>query len=65
MVLTYDAYSETLQSQKESADRLSVIENQMKSLITAFGNMEGQSRNEFAKQLYASGIYRKELTQII
>jgi hypothetical protein len=60
LVLTYDAYSETLQSQKESADRLSVIENQMKSLITALGNMKGQSRNEFAKQLYASGIFIKE-----
>jgi integrase/recombinase XerD len=60
MVLTYDAYSETLQSQKERVDRLSAIENQMKSLITALGNMKGQSRNEFAKQLYASGIFIKE-----
>src|SRR5215204_7578235 len=60
IVLTYDAYSETLENQKESADRLSLIENQMKSLITALGNMEGQTRNEFAKQLYASGVYIKE-----
>jgi hypothetical protein len=29
-------------------------------MITALGNMEGQGKNEFAKHLYESGIYKKE-----
>jgi predicted amidophosphoribosyltransferase len=60
MVLTYDAYNETLQGQKEKEDRLSSLENQMKSLVNVLGNMEGQGKNEFAKYLFASGIYKKE-----
>jgi hypothetical protein len=60
MVLTYDAYSETLQGQKEKEDRLSTLENQMKSLVNILGNMEGQSKNKFAKNLYVSGVFKKE-----
>lgn len=60
MVLTYDAYNETLQGQKEEKDRFSALENQVKSLVSALGSMEGQDKNEFAKNLYASGIFKKE-----
>jgi hypothetical protein len=60
MVLTYDAYNETLQGQKEKEDRLSTLENQMKSLVNVLGNVEGQGKNEFAKYLFESGIYKKE-----
>ena len=34
MVLTYDAYNETLESEKQKEDRVSVLEKQMQSLIT-------------------------------
>jgi predicted nucleic acid-binding Zn ribbon protein len=67
MVLTYDAYSETLDEQKKKEDKLSVIEgqfntmqSQMRALITALGNMDGKNKVEFAKKLYASGIYENE-----
>ena len=60
IVLTYDAYNETLQGQKEKEDRLSALENQVKSLVSALGSKEGQDKNEFAKNLFVSGIFRKE-----
>jgi hypothetical protein len=60
MVLTYDAYNETLQDQREKGDRLSTLENQMKSLVNILGNMEGQSKNQFAKNLYVSGVFKRE-----
>jgi len=60
MVLTYDAYNETLQGQKEKEDRLSALEKQMMSLVNVLGNIEGQGKNEFAKCLFESGIYKKE-----
>ncbi len=69
MVLTYDAYTETLEDQKKNEDKLSVIEgqynsmqSQMRALITALGNMDGKNKVEFAKQLYQSGIYRTSLS---
>jgi hypothetical protein len=60
MVLTYDAYIETLQGQKEKEDRLSALEDQMKSMVSALGNMKGQHKNEFAKDLFVSGVFKKE-----
>jgi integrase len=51
MVLTYDAYNETLDDQKEKVDKLSAMEgqfntmqSQMRALITALGNMDGKIR---------------------
>jgi hypothetical protein len=67
MVLTYDAYNETLDEQKKKEDKLTVIEgqfntmqSQMHALITALGNMDGKNKVEFAKQLYQSGVYETE-----
>jgi integrase/recombinase XerD len=59
-ILTYDAYDETLQGQKEKDDRLFTLENQVKSLVSALGNMEGQHKNEFAKALFVGGLFKKE-----
>jgi integrase/recombinase XerD len=65
MVLTYDAYNDTLGEQKRKEDKLTVMEgqfntmqSQMRALITALGNMDGRNKTEFAKQLYQSGIYK-------
>ncbi len=64
MVLTYDAYTETLDYQKKREDKLTAMEgrfntmeSQMRALITALGSMDGKNKVEFAKQLYRSGIY--------
>jgi hypothetical protein len=56
-VLTYNAYTETLESQKEKEDRLTIIENQMKALLSTLGNIKDQSQvNQMAKLLYDSKI---------
>ena len=60
MVLTYDAYSETLESEKQKEDRVSVLEKQMQSLITTLGNLkEPVQINTVAKTLYNSGILKR------
>jgi hypothetical protein len=60
MVLTYDAYSETLESEKQKEDRVSVLEKQMHSLITALGNLnEPVQINMVAQTLYNSGILKR------
>ena len=58
---------EAIESQKQNQDRLTTIEeqyimmqSQMQSLITALKKMEGQGKNEFAKNLFLSGIFKKE-----
>src|SRR5215216_1294218 len=59
MVLTYDAYSETLENQKEKEDRLTIIENQMKALLSTLGNIKDQRQvNQMARTLYSSGILK-------
>ena len=59
MVITYDAYTETLENQKEKEDRLTVIENQMKALLSTLGNIKDQSQvNQMAQTLYGSGILK-------
>jgi integrase/recombinase XerD len=59
MVLTYDAYNETLENQKQKEDRLTIIENQMKALLSTLGNMKDQSQiNQMAQTLYDSNILK-------
>ena len=61
------AYSETLENQKEKDNKLNVMEerfnlmqSQMQSLITAVGNMDQSTKNALAKQLFNTGIYRRD-----
>jgi integrase len=64
MVLTYDAYNETLEGEKQKEDKLAIMEerfNSMESriqtLIAAIGNTKDQNQvNNMAKTLYTSGI---------
>jgi integrase len=67
MVLTYDAYNETLENQKEKEDKLTAMEerfnsmqSQMQSLITTLGSMDQSTKNTFAKQLFENGVYKNE-----
>ncbi len=66
MVLTYDAYSETLQNEKQKEDKINIMEerfgaiqSQLQMLIATLGNMDEASKNTFAKHLFISGIYQK------
>jgi integrase/recombinase XerD len=67
MVLTYDAYSETLEGQKEKEDQLKSVQSQLdsmqsqiQSLMSAFSNMQEQPQvDSMAKTLYSSGLLIK------
>ena len=59
MVLTYNAFNQTLENQKEKEDRLTIIEEQMKNLISALGSIKDQKQvNQMAQTLYSSGILK-------
>ena len=60
MVLTYDAYNETLESEKQKEDRVSVLEKQMQSLVSTLSKLTEQRQvNTVAQTLYASGILKE------
>lgn len=67
-VLSYDAYEETLENQREKEDRLTTIENKfnaiqsrMESLLSSLGSIRDQNLvNQMAKTLYDSRIIKKE-----
>lgn len=67
MVLTYDAYSETLENQKEEENKLVIMErkfeamrSQVEVMIDALGKMDQTSKNLFASQLFKIGAYKQE-----
>jgi hypothetical protein len=67
MVLTYDAYSETLESEKQKEDKLSMMEkqfnamqSQMQSLVSTLSKLTEQGQvNAVAQTLYSSGILKE------
>ncbi len=66
--MSFEGYQEALESQKEKEDKLIVMEerfnsmqSQMQSLITTLGNMNPSSKNTFARQLFNSGMYEKDI----
>src|SRR5439155_24677898 len=60
MALTYDAYSETLESEKQKEDRVSVLEKQMRSLVSTLSKLTEQGQvNTVAQTLYSSGILKE------
>jgi integrase/recombinase XerD len=63
MVLAYDAYSETLEIQKQKEEsfknmekQVNSMQSQLQSLISVLGSMDGDRKNSFAKDLFRSGI---------
>jgi integrase/recombinase XerD len=67
MVLTYDAYNETLEGQKQKEDQLNNVQSQLdsmqsqiQSLMSAFSTMREQPQvDSMAKTLYSSGLLIK------
>lgn len=65
LVLSYDAYNETLEEQRKKEDKLAVMENkfntmqsQMQVLITIIGSMgRPDERHEIVKRLVENGVY--------
>ena len=63
MVLTYDAYRETLESEKQKEDRVSVLEKQMQSLVSTLTKLTEQNQvNTVSQTLYSSGILKEGIT---
>jgi integrase/recombinase XerD len=70
MVLTYDAYNETLENEKQKDNKLTLMENtvnkmqsQMQSLISAFSSIKDQTQVDgMAKTLYGSGLIKEVTT---
>jgi integrase/recombinase XerD len=59
MVLTYDAYSETIESAQQKEDEISTIKQQIQALILAVNSMKDQNQiNNFIHQLYNAGIFQ-------
>ncbi|HJT47620.1 MAG TPA: phage integrase N-terminal SAM-like domain-containing protein [Nitrososphaeraceae archaeon] len=66
MVLTYDAYNETLEGQRQKEDKLAIMEerynsmqSQIQTLIATIGNIKDQNQvDNMAKALYNSGIIK-------
>jgi integrase/recombinase XerD len=68
MIMSFQGYQEALESQKEKADKLTIMEerfnsiqSQMQSLISALGTMDQSTKNTFAKQLFENGLYENQL----
>ncbi|MFL6408068.1 MAG: hypothetical protein ACJ71F_13495, partial [Nitrososphaeraceae archaeon] len=67
MVLTYDAYNETLEGKKQKEDHLNMVQSQVdkmqsqiQSLMSAFSDMRKQPQvDSMAKTLYSSGLLIK------
>ena len=58
MVLTYDAYNETLENQKEKEDDLQILKQHMKTIISILGKVGTDSKQEIANLLIEQGMYK-------
>jgi hypothetical protein len=65
MVLTYDAYSETLEKQQEKEDKLTMMEerfnsmqSQVQLLLSALVDSDQTTKNELARRMFQKGVYK-------
>jgi hypothetical protein len=59
IVLTYDAYSETIEEKQKSNNDLETLKQQMQTLMSIVGSIGQEEKQEIAKQLIAKGIYKE------
>jgi hypothetical protein len=71
MVLTYDAYSETLESEKQQKDKLGEMEekfnniqSQMQTLLSILGSTSQEGKQEIARKLIEQGTYKAKSDSI-
>jgi integrase/recombinase XerD len=63
MVLSYNAYNETLEKEDRfdaMEQQVNSMQSQLQNLITSLGNMNGDNKNNFAKELFRSGVLELE-----
>jgi len=58
MVLTYDAYSETVEEKKKSNNDLQVLKEQVQSILSILASSSQHGKQEIAKQLIENGVYK-------
>ena len=65
IILTYDAYSETLESEKNKEDKLimmeerfNIMQSQMQNLISVLTSAGQEGKQEIAKKLIEQGSYK-------
>jgi len=58
MVLTYDAYNETLENQKEKEDDVQILKQQMQTIIATLESLDASNKNKVAEQLIMKGMYK-------
>jgi integrase/recombinase XerD len=58
MVLTYDAYNETLKNEKEKEDDITTLKQQMLTIISTLQTLDLSSRNKIAEQLIEHEVYK-------
>ena len=64
MVLTYDAYNETIENTQQKDDEIKVIKEQIQALILAVNSMKDQNQiNNFAQHLFDSRIIKSPSTE--
>ena len=60
MIMSFEGYQEALESQKENEDRVSILEKQMRSLVSTLSKLTEQGQvNAVAQTLYSSGILKE------
>ncbi|HEY7082502.1 MAG TPA: hypothetical protein VH500_22665, partial [Nitrososphaeraceae archaeon] len=71
MVLTYDAYSDTLESEKQKEDKLTLMEDRfnnmqgmLEKLISSLSNIQDKSEfNSITHSLLSSGVLKISATE--
>jgi len=58
MVLTYDAYNETLENQKEKEDDVQILKQQMQTIIATLESLDVSNKNKVVEQLIRKGMYK-------
>ncbi len=59
MVLTYDAYNETIEEKQKSNDDLQILKEQVQSILSILASSNQSDKNEMVKQLIEKGVYKK------
>lgn len=54
----YNAYSETIEEKQKSNNDLETLKQQMQTLMSIFGSIGQEEKQEIAKQLIEKGIYK-------
>jgi hypothetical protein len=59
MVLTYDAYNETIEEKQKSNNDLETLKQQIQTLMSIVGSIGQEEKQEIAKLLIEKGIYKE------